>query len=294
MTKPTIAVVGAGKVGSALSVALHRNGYPITGVASRNLSTAKKLGERLGVCYSDIPAVITPKAKVIFITTPDREITGTVNSIANQAGFCSGQVVAHASGLLPASVMETARRYDASVAAFHPLQSFADVETAITNLPGSYFFLEGDRAALDCLEPVVHDLGGKGFTIKEEDKPLYHAAATVASNYLVAIIHMATEMLGRFGLDKQQSVEALLPLIQGTVNNIKGEGSVKALTGPVERGDTPTIQKHLGVLSQLHTREKQAYISLAQITVAIALQKGSIDKIKADELISILEEDSYD
>ncbi len=290
MAKPSVAIVGAGKVGSALAVALNNAGYPIVGVASRTLRSAQKLGQRLNVRYSEKASEVTA-ADIIFITTPDREITAAAQSIAADGGYRSGQIVAHTSGSLPATAVEVAQKFGAKVASFHPLQSFADVKTAISNLPGSYFALEGEAEALAVLHVVVQDLKGTAFTIKKEDKPLYHAAAVVASNYLTATVYLATSMLKELGLENKQAVEALLPLIQGTINNIKKAGPIKALTGPIERGDGITLNKHLQALREINPIYKKTYQMLGRLTIEIAVSKGSIDKKTSAELIKILEGD---
>ncbi|MBO8136990.1 MAG: DUF2520 domain-containing protein [Desulfotomaculum sp.] len=289
MTKPAVAVIGAGKVGSALAAALKKAGYPVAGVASRSKSSARKLGQRLKVKYTDDPVQVTSGAELVFITTPDREIKSTADNIASAGGFKHGQVVAHTSGSLSSLVLAAAREKGAAVAAFHPLQSFADIETAIANLPGSYFALEGEPEALKSLQPVLEDLQGRGVTISAEDKPMYHAAAVVASNYIVTIIHLAVDMLTRLGMEKKQAVEALLPLIQGTINNIKNQGATRALTGPVERGDTVTLKKHLKALDALEPVKQKVYKALGEMTVDIALKKGSISEEVSQKLINILE-----
>ncbi|MEG6617209.1 Rossmann-like and DUF2520 domain-containing protein [Peptococcaceae bacterium 1198_IL3148] len=289
MSKPTVTVVGAGKVGSAMAVALQRSGYPIVGVVSGSVSSAQALGLRLGVNYSTQLTAFTNGAQIVFITTPDREVVNVVTTIANNGGFKAGQIIVHTSGSIPSTAINIARQHGALVAAFHPLQSFADVETAILNLPGSYFAIEGDADALPVLNQLLNDLHGHGITINPEDKPLYHAAAVVASNYLVAIIHLATEMLAKLGLERQQSVPALWPLIMGTLNNIEKDGTIKALTGPVERGDSITLDKHIKAINELGAVEQQVYQSLGKLTVALALQKESINQATATELINILE-----
>jgi predicted short-subunit dehydrogenase-like oxidoreductase (DUF2520 family) len=289
LSKPTVAVVGAGKVGSALAVALQGAGYPIVGVVSRGLSSAEKLGLRLGVDFSTDLAQFIKDAQIVFITTPDREVVSTATKVAKNGGLKTGKIVVHTSGSIPSTAINVVKQYGAFAAAFHPLQSFADVETAIANLPGSYFAIEGDSKALPVLNQLMNDLQGHGITINPEDKPLYHAAAVVASNYLVSTIHLATEMLAKLGLDRQQSVPALLPLIMGTLNNIKNETTIKALTGPVERGDSITLEKHINAITKLAPVEQEVYQSLGKLTVMLALQKGSIDEVKAQELINILE-----
>lgn len=290
MKKPSIAVVGAGKVGSALALLLHRKGYPVAGVASRSIGSAVRAAERLGVPATDRPEEVTVRADAVFITTPDRVIAAVAGEINGKGGFKPGQVVFHTSGAHPADEVGAARRSGALAGSLHPLQSFADIQGAIDNLPGSYFALEGDEGAVSLARMIVGDLEGKFFTITADDKPLYHAAACVASNYLVSLIHFATGLYNRFGLSREEAFAALSPLIQGTLNNVGRIGPVRALTGPVERGDGPTLAGHLKAIQAVGGEELDLYRRLGVYTVRVALEKGSISSGQADELFLLLKE----
>ncbi|WP_134217191.1 DUF2520 domain-containing protein [Pelotomaculum sp. FP] len=290
LDKPRIAVVGAGKVGSALALLLGAQGYPVAGIASRSISSALRAAEQLGVPATDRPEEITPGADVVFITTPDRVIAQVAAEINERGGFKPGQVVFHTSGAHAAGEVGAARRSGALAASLHPLQSFADVKTAMENLPGSYFALEGDAAALPYAQLIVKDLGGKSFSIEARDKPLYHAAACIASNYLVSLMHLATGLYGRFGLSRQEAFEALYPLVKGTINNIGRVGPAQALTGPVARGDGSTLQGHLEVLKPIDGLELELYRKLGLYTVGVALEKGSINADQGEILEQIFKE----
>ena len=289
MIKPKIAVVGTGKVGSALALLLGRQGYPITGVASKSVFSASRVAKELNVTATDKPEDITLEADAVFITTPDREISKVAGEITERGGFRSGQIVFHTSGAHPADEVGAARRAGALVFSLHPLQSFADVKMAMENLPGSYFALEGDYEARPVAEQIVKDLGGKSFFIAAKDKPLYHAAACIASNYLVSLMHFATGLYGRFGLSREEAFEALLPLIQGTIKNIGQVGPALALTGPVARGDSPTIEGHLEVLKEAGRIEMDLYRELGLYTVGVALEKGSISAEQGEKLKEIFQ-----
>lgn len=288
MSRPAIAIVGAGKVGSALALLLQAKGYPVTGVASRTPASAQRLAAELGVIAVENPEQITLEADIVFITTPDREIAPASADIAKRGGFRPGQVVAHTSGAHPSHELRGVRDARALAVSIHPLQSFADVKLAKENLPGSYFALEGDEGALPLAHQVVEDLQGKAFTIKAEDKYLYHAAACIASNYLVALMHFSTGLYGRFGLSREEAFQAMLPLVQGTINNIGKVGPVAALTGPIARGDGSTIQGHLPALEKVGTEEHDLYSLLAKYTVGVAREKGSITQDQAKKLLNIL------
>lgn len=289
MSKPKIAVVGTGKVGSALALLLDRQGYPISGVASKSIFSASRVAKEINVTATDRPEEITIGADVVFITTPDREISRVTGEITGRGGFKPGQIVLHTSGAHPADEVGAARRAGAFVFSLHPLQSFADIKMAMENLPGSYFALEGDQEARPVAEQIVKDLGGKSFFISAGDKPLYHAAACIASNYLVSLIHFATGLYECFGLSREEAFEALLPLIRGTINNIGQAGPALALTGPLARGDGPTIEGHLEALKESGDLQLDLYRGLGLYTVEVALEKGSINTDQGEKLKEILQ-----
>jgi predicted short-subunit dehydrogenase-like oxidoreductase (DUF2520 family) len=283
-------VVGAGKVGSALALLLNQQGYPVAGVASRSIESASRVADELKVPATVNPEEVTGGADVVFITTPDRVIAGVAEEITARGGFRPGQIVFHTSGAHSADEVGAARRSGALAASLHPLQSFADIKMAMENLPGSYFALEGDSGAMPLAGQIVRDLGGKSFSIAAEDKPLYHAAACIASNYLVSLMHFATGLYSRFGLTRAESFEALLPLVRGTINNISQVGTPQALTGPVARGDGPTLEGHLKVLKDVGEQELDLYSRLGLFTVRVALEKGSNNAEEAKKLDDIFRE----
>jgi len=287
--KPAIALVGAGKVGSALALLLNRQGYPVTGVADMNLSSARRVAEELRVPATVRPEEITAGADVVFIATPDRVIAHVAGEIDRRGGFRAGQVVFHTSGAHPAEEVGAARHSGALVASLHPLQSFADISMAMENLRGSFFAVEGDAGALPLAEQIVEDLGGRVFFIAAQDKPLYHAAACIASNYLVSLMHLATGLYARFGLSRQEAFQALFPLVQGTIRNISLAGPAQALTGPVARGDSITLEGHLAALKEVGEQELDLYRKFGLYTIKVALEKGSITADQGEELKKIFE-----
>lgn len=274
--KTPIAVIGAGKVGSALALLLKQAGYPVVGIASRSLSSAKKLADMVKTVGVTDPSMITKDAELLFITTPDREIEKVAASLVEKDALRAGQIVIHTSGATSSNVMSPVRTKGAFAVSMHPLQSFADVNAALANLPGSYFALEGDKKGLAAAEQVVSDLGGISFAIKPEDKPVYHAAACIACNYLVALMHLSTTLFAKLGVSREDTFKALKPLVDGTIKNISLVGPVKGLTGPIARGDEPTIQGHLQALDRMDPELAKVYRTLGAYTVKIAKESGSI------------------
>jgi predicted short-subunit dehydrogenase-like oxidoreductase (DUF2520 family) len=174
------------------------------------------------------------------------------------------------------------------VGGFHPLQTFAGIKEAIENIPGSTFAIEAEEPLKTTLKKMATTLDGKSIELKAEDKVAYHAAAVVACNYLVTLVKLATDLWQTFSIPSEQAIKALLPLIRGTLHNIETIGIPNCLTGPIARGDTGTIDKHLKTLEEKAPDLLSAYKELGRQTVPVALAKGKIDEKQARELEAML------
>jgi predicted short-subunit dehydrogenase-like oxidoreductase (DUF2520 family) len=289
-TKPAIAIVGCGRVGSAIGKLLSDAGYQISGVATSNLETAQRAAEVTGSrSHSDSPPEIAAVGEVVFITTPDDLIESVCVEISGQGGFQEGAVVIHCSGALSSAVLASARECGAKVATLHPLQSFASVDQAVSLMPGSFCTIEGDENALSVVCKIVEDLEGVVMEITAEKKTLYHAAAVAASNYLVTLIHLALELDHAAGLSGDTALHALLPLIKGTLDNIDKKGTAGALTGPIARGDVATVSAHLKAIEKDTPKLLPLYQCLGLYTVDLAKSKGTINQETADALTVLFE-----
>jgi predicted short-subunit dehydrogenase-like oxidoreductase (DUF2520 family) len=277
--------IGAGKVGTALAVTLSARGYPVAAVASRTMLSAERLASAvLGCQVYDAKQAVADAAELVFVTTPDDVIASAVAEVRWHAG----QAVIHCSGADSLDILEPAKNAGAMVGSFHPLQTFADTEQAIRNLPGSTFALEGEGQLIPTLKEMVSALGGSWVELKAGDKVLYHAAAVFACNYTVTLLKLATDLWRAFGVSPKQATKALMPLLRGTVNNIESLGLPQCLTGPIARGDVGTITKHLEALESSTPVLLPAYRELGLRTIPIALSKGGIDEGKAKELWELL------
>lgn len=287
MESNKIAIIGPGVVGSALACLLYQKAYQIIGVAGTTLDKAQRLALKVNSKATTVPEEITSEADIIFITTPDSVITQVSREIGMRGGYKSGQVLVHMSGALPAEVMEEARTWGVYLASVHPLQSFADVEVAMENLPGSFFALEGDKEALILAEKIVLDLAGHCFQLAPGTKGLYHAGASVASNYLVAVCHLAIALWAKAGIDQDGALAGLIPLLKGTLMNIEKLGPTQALTGPIARGDWGTVKRHFDQIAE-NEQIFTVYKTLGLYTLDIAREKGSIDPLQAGILENLL------
>ena len=282
----TIGFIGAGKVGTALAVQLSSKGYPVIAVASRTMQSAQKLAGSVPGCkaYENVQQ-IADNAGLIFITTPD----DTIEPVAAKIKWNKGNLVVHCSGAGSLDILEVALKTGAQVGAIHPLQSFANVEQAIKNIPGSTFAIEGDGPIVDLLTEIAKALDGKAIVLGAGNKVLYHAAAVMACNYFVTLMKLSTDIWQGFGVDSNEAIQALSPLVQGTINNLINVGLPNSLTGPIARGDVGTIQKHIDAFKGKMPELLKMYCELGLQTIPIGLAKGTLSKEKAKELKKILE-----
>lgn len=272
-----IGIIGAGVVGTAVGVVLNEKGFEITSVYDKKFESTKELVERIGCTAYKSPQEVSRSADILFITTSDSAIEEVVDSLADYRAFHMGQVIVHMSGAHSSEILDRAKDFGAYVLSVHPLQSFANVERAIENLHGSIFSIEGDREAYDKAVCIVETLGGEYFFIDRKAKPLYHAGACVVSNYLVTLIDFGVKLLEATGIPRQMAFRALLPLINGTINNVENIGIPEALTGPIARGDISTVLKHLDCMQEMAPDLLQLYCLLGFYTAQVALDKESID-----------------
>jgi predicted short-subunit dehydrogenase-like oxidoreductase (DUF2520 family) len=283
--KLSIGFIGAGTVGTALAIILSEKGYTFVGASRRSAAGPNVHGTPVSN-FRILPdnQAVADAADLVFITTSD----DVIGQVAKEVRWRAGQSVVHCSGADSTAVLEPARQAGALVGGFHPLQTFAGVRQAVENLPGSTFALEAGEPLLTTLKQMAEDAGGHWILLNAEDKPAYHAAAVLASNYLVTLVKMATDLWKTFDIPADEAITALMPLIRGTLHNIETVGLPDCLTGPIARGDTGTITKHLATIGTKAPSLLPAYRELGLQTIPVALGKGKIDNDRAREMETVL------
>lgn len=253
--KPSVSIIGAGRLGQALAIALQSSAYPILALVARRRQKAEKAAALLADPKLRPRALAAnqmmdlPRTDLILIATPDDAIEETARRLAIYGVGQSRRTVLHTSGALSSEVLAPLAAAGFQTGSIHPLVSISEPASGAEALRGAFYCLEGTRKAKVLAESIVRDLGGHSFSIKPESKALYHAAAVMASPHLVALFDLATEMLAACGLSKRNAQKILVPLLESTVNNLKISNSEKALTGTFARGDIATVRKHLRALS---------------------------------------------
>lgn len=286
--RDSIAIIGLGKVGTAVGYLLKSAGYPIVAASGRSLENLRDNMKYTGGRVFASPAEAASLAECILITTSDDAIASVCKEIVVGGAVRVGKKVIHLSGSGGLDLLQDARGAGALVGSIHPLQSFASIEGAIKSIPGSAFGITADEAIKDWSVRMVLDLGGIPFFISEDNKPLYHIAACIASNYLTTLMHIVEEIYLSIGMERSGALDAFWPLVQGTMNNLQTKGTVQALTGPIARGDAGTIEKHLTAIRKKMPHILPFYCIVGMKTVEVGLKKKTLKPQDAEIIRNML------
>ncbi len=285
-----VGILGAGAVGTALAVGLAEAGYNVTAITSRDAEQARSLAARIGgAMHTRHAGLLVDVADIVFLTVPD----DVIGSVAESVPWRSGMAAVHCSGGTPVSVLECAGEYGAVIGGFHPLYTFPRNAKRPVTLENVTFAIESPSPALHHqLRDMAHALHGHAIDVNEKSRALYHISGVIASNYLVAIVAEAASIWAQFGYNQSQALQALLPLIRGTVGNIERDGAAAALTGPIVRGDLGTVQAHLEQLQATLPSVVPLYAALAQATANFAVDAQRLDGTRGAEILALVGESS--
>jgi predicted short-subunit dehydrogenase-like oxidoreductase (DUF2520 family) len=309
--RPTLAIIGAGRVGRALGRRLRQRGWRIGAVVTRSRKTATAAARAIGAgrpqARLDACALA---ADVVLITTPDRTIANVAQELARiqRQGRFVGRgfnrdiqalragrlqplagrarqgrseevrqgrwttVILHTNGALNRSVLAPLEKLGAATGSLHPLQTFT--RRNAPNLDGTICAIEGMPRALRAARRIARDLGCIPVVIAPRSKPAYHAAAALAAGHTLAVIEAATRILIAVGFKRREAVRALLPLTRETLANFERLGPNAAWTGPLARRDFATAKKHAAALRRFPREYRQAYATLSRLAVLV-LRKGN-------------------
>ena len=280
----SVNIIGAGRLGTALGIALNKKGYDVISCVSRDRKKAEQSARLIGknvLSFSSKQISLIPNADVVFITTPDDVIEQVANQLseiyptANKPNY-----VFHTSGALSSGGLKSLKQQRISVGSIHPLVSISDSLSGSGMLGKGYYCIEGDKKAVALAKKIVDDLGGKSFSIETKDKALYHAAAVMACGHFVALFDLSVEMLTHCGLNSSEARQSLLPLIQSTVDNLSVSEPSKALTGTFARADLITVEKHIAALRNSNLNDAmKAYILLGLHSLELAEQNGKDKRV---------------
>ncbi|HEX6284678.1 MAG TPA: Rossmann-like and DUF2520 domain-containing protein, partial [Pyrinomonadaceae bacterium] len=245
--KPAISIIGPGRLGTTLAIALEARGYTIRSLVARRVQSARKAAALLDGNAATLTAsqiTTMPPAHLFLISVPDDQIARVAAELTRLKSDRK-PVALHTSGALSSEVLSPLRAQGWSTGSLHPLISVSDPQASIE---GAFWSVEGDARAVRLAKTMVRDLGGASFSIRSAEKPLYHAAAVMTSGNVVALFDVALEMLVQSGLTRKTARRILQPLLSSTVSNLETKDPAEALTGTFARGDLETVKRHLAAL----------------------------------------------
>jgi len=247
---PDISIIGTGALGTALARALIENGYVLKSLYNRTDSKAGKLGAQLHAGRTGaFPSSPDELGDLVFLTVTDDAIGDVARTLGETGQDFTGTTAVHCSGNLTSEILEPLREKGASVAAFHPIQTFAGASGPDV-FEGIHISIEGDEEAAGLLREVAERLGAECLPIAKEAKPYLHAGAVMASNYLVTLLEAAVKIAEMGGVEPISAQRALMPLVRTALENASSSDLSDALSGPVARGDIRTVKMHLELLEQ--------------------------------------------
>lgn len=289
MSKPRafdrIGFVGAGRTGTALATAMSAAGFKVAAVASRSVESATALAQRIPGCRALLSSrEVVEMCDVVLLTVPDDAIAG----VAADLPWHEIQTAVHCSGALSLEVLEGARRRGAMVGGLHPYQTFPAGLDATGWLRGSTFAIEASEDLARWLEELVRRLGCRAVTVAERDRPLYHAAAVMGCGFVTTLLDAASGLWEAMGFSREEAMQAILPLATRTLHGIEAQGTRAAATGPITRGDSGTIRKHMESLVERMPESLPLYRQAALSMVGMALKQGTITPEQARHIEDVL------
>lgn len=279
-----VGFIGAGRLATGLAMALDHNGMAVTAVASRSAESESRFVQRVPRCRPADPQGLVAQCALIFIAVPDDAIATVVDGLRWRPGVS----VVHCSGATEVAALASAERQGAEIGGFHPVQAFTDPVAASASLPGCSVAIEAQEPLLGRLEALADAIGCRSIRLPPGCRARYHASNAYASQFVNALLRDAARIWESFGLTEEDAVRALLPLLKGITASIETQGIAKGMPGPISRGDSGTIRAHLAGLAPLDRDILELYRILARRTIPLALERGSIDAIRAAEIDDVL------
>jgi predicted short-subunit dehydrogenase-like oxidoreductase (DUF2520 family) len=306
-TSLRFAVIGAGRLGASLALALRAQGASLLGFTAHTPADRAQAQEWLGgEAAPDFAQLVSLQPDLYLVAVPDQALPEVAAKLAraladagparstevSQLGV-SLPVVAHTSGATSVAVLDPCREAGTATLVFHPLQTFSEPVSGSTRFFGAAIAItpcdpEPSSPSYTAGFSLAHELGARPFFLPDDKRTLYHAAATVACNYLVTLEYHAEHLFVKAGLPKDEALAFFLPLVRATLNNLAAQGTVQALTGPLSRGDTQTIFSHLDALATDAPHLLPVYRALGLATLDLVGLREEVPPSVIAELAGLL------
>ena len=288
----TLNIIGCGKVGRTLGRLWADAGvFSINDVLNRSLPSAEAAVKFMGAGKAVEDLRTMSPAETYLIATPDAAILPCSEALAESGLLGGGEIVFHCSGALASREMTAVQKLGVRVASIHPVKTFTDPMLDIETFAGTYCGAEGDVEALGVLSPAFERIGGRVFSIDPGNKTLYHAASVIVCNYLTALMEWGIQTYAKAGVPRETATEIIKPIVRQTVENIFQLGTVRALTGPIARGDGEVVSRQLVAIQQWNKDYGELYRLLGSIALELSRLQGNASSDNLATLAKILRRD---
>lgn len=264
-----IGFIGAGRVGCSLGKYLSESGQQVIGYYDTDKQLAEEAAAFTNSKRFDQMEKLAAQSSLLFLTTPD----GVIQRVWEQ--LCQlpleGKIICHCSGALPSDALTGMQKKNAYGCSLHPMLPFSTRFSSYEQLKGAFFTIEGEQTAVNAMSELFTILGNTICKISADSKPKYHAAASILSNHVIAVLHTGYQLLEQCGFSKEEAVQATKALVMQNIENVCQSGCVQALTGPIERDDIKTVEKHLHCLP---AEDQEMYRMLGIKLVQLAEEKN--------------------
>jgi predicted short-subunit dehydrogenase-like oxidoreductase (DUF2520 family) len=297
-----VGIIGAGRAGTALGVALGRAGHQVVAASAVSDASLRRAHANFPGAVITDPVQVLRHAGLVLLTVPDDVLPGLVDGLAATGAPLEGRMLAHASGRYGVTVLEDAVRQGALPLALHPVMTFTGRSDDVDRLRGTCFGVTAPEVLRPAAEALVIEMGGEPVFIPEEHRDLYHAALASAANHLVTLVAQAADLLRTAGV--AEPARLLGPLLSASLDNALRFGDA-GLTGPVARGDAATVAAHVAALEAAagtsaasagavgasagaSAAAVAAYVAMARLTADRALAAGLLKPADAERLLDVL------
>ncbi|WP_233149262.1 Rossmann-like and DUF2520 domain-containing protein [Herbaspirillum camelliae] len=281
-----IGFVGAGRVAQTLAAAFVQANCQVVAVSTRSASNLAEFRTRCpDAIVVDSAQEVADQASIVFLTVSDDAIGPVCASVR----WRSDVAVVHCSGATEVAALDAARAAGAQVGGFHPMQMFANPDVALAGLPGCTVGIEAEGDLLRNLQSLAQSIKCVPFSLPADVRPLYHASAYYVGPFLITLLKEGANLWSRFGATERQALDAMTPLLQGTVAAVLDGGLAKGMGGCVARGDIGTIEKHLRALEDFDSAAANLYRELATRNIPLAIERGTLAPPRADDIAALLQ-----
>lgn len=267
--------IGCGQLGRSLGILWQQhNTVTIGDILNRSLHSAQAAVADIGAGRAIDAIGDMQAAKLYIIACSDDAIAGCSQMLADSGLLRNGDVVFHCSGAQSSALLAHCQDKGAQIASIHPIKSFANPQLAAQSFAGTYCGVEGDAQALEIAGPLFSTIGAHLLPIHAEHKSLYHAASVIACNYLVALQELSIQTFAKAGIEREQAMAVLKPIVTGTVDNVFRLGTSAALTGPIARGDHQVVSQQLQTINDWNKDYGNLYRLLGDLSIPLAREQG--------------------